>query len=38
MEQSIISVRIDNQDKKRFEHFCSNTGRNVSTAINRKYS
>lgn len=34
MNQSILSVRVDNNDKKRFETFCNNTGMNVSTAIN----
>ena len=34
MNQSILSVRVDNNDKKRFETFCNDTGMNVSTAIN----
>ncbi len=34
MEQSTLSVRVDSNDKKCFELFCSNTGMNVSTAIN----
>ena len=34
MEQSIISVRVDKEDKKGFENFCNKTGMNVSTAIN----
>ena len=34
MEQSIISIRVDSNDKKYFENFCSQTGMNVSTAIN----
>lgn len=34
MEQSIISIRVDSNDKKGFETFCNNTGMNVSTAIN----
>lgn len=34
MEQSILSVRVDSQDKKGFEIFCNSTGMNVSTAIN----
>ena len=34
MDQSILSVRVNTNDKKGFEEFCSNTGMNVSTAIN----
>lgn len=34
MEQSILSVRVNSNDKKSFESFCSSTGMNVSTAIN----
>ena len=34
MDQSIISVRVDSNDKKAFETFCDKTGMNVSTAIN----
>lgn len=34
MEQATLSVRVDSNDKKGFELFCSNTGMNVSTAIN----
>lgn len=34
MEQSILSVRIDSDDKKKFEIFCNETGMNVSVAIN----
>ena len=34
MNQSILSVRVDNNDKKGFEAFCNSTGMNVSTAIN----
>lgn len=34
MAQSIISVRMDAQDKKEFEVFCSETGMNPSVAIN----
>lgn len=34
MNQSILSVRVDSNDKKSFETFCNNTGMNVSTAIN----
>ena len=34
MNQSMLSIRIDSNDKKSFEKFCTNTGMNVSTAIN----
>jgi len=34
MNQSILSVRVSSDDKKEFEEFCSETGMNVSTAIN----
>ena len=34
MEQSVLSVWVDSNDKRSFETFCSNTGMNVSTAIN----
>lgn len=34
MAQSNLSVRIDENDKKSFEIFCSETGMNVSVAIN----
>ena len=34
MNQSTLSVRVDSEDKKYFEIFCTNTGMNVSTAIN----
>ena len=34
MNQSILSVRVDKNDKKDFEHFCNETGMNISTAIN----
>lgn len=34
MAQSTISVRVDSEDKKRFEEFCSEMGMNISTAIN----
>ena len=33
MAQSVISVRVDNEDKKLFEDFCEQTGLNVSVAI-----
>ena len=34
MAQANLSVRIDERDKKSFELFCSETGMNVSVAIN----
>ncbi len=34
MAQTNLSVRVDEQDKKRFEVFCSQTGMNVSVAVN----
>lgn len=34
MAQANLSVRIDEKDKKSFETFCSETGMNVSVAIN----
>ena len=29
-----LNVRVNSEDKKRFEKFCSSVGMNVSTAIN----
>lgn len=34
MSQTTLSVRLDSNDKKRFEDFCQKTGLNVSVAIN----
>ena len=34
MESLTLNVRVDANDKKYFEQFCSNVGMNVSTAIN----
>lgn len=34
MNQSLLSVRINTEDKKNFEKFCEETGMNISTAIN----
>lgn len=34
MNQSVLSVRVNSNDKKDFETFCNDTGMNVSTAIN----
>ena len=34
MESLTLNVRVDADDKKNFEKFCSNVGMNVSTAVN----
>jgi DNA-damage-inducible protein J len=34
MESSTLNVRVDANDKKNFELFCSSVGMNVSTAVN----
>lgn len=34
MEQTMLSVRVDLEDKKKFEAFCESMGINISTAIN----
>ena len=34
MESSTLNVRVDANDKKCFEQFCSSVGMNVSTAVN----
>lgn len=34
MSQTNLSVRVDAQDKKNFERFCTETGMNVSVAVN----
>ena len=34
MESLTLNVRVDANDKKSFEQFCSSVGMNVSTAIN----
>ncbi len=34
MESLNLNVRVDANDKKRFEQFCNNVGMNVSTLIN----
>ncbi len=34
MESLNLNVRVDANDKKRFEQFCSSVGMNVSTAVN----
>lgn len=33
MNQSTISVRLNSEDKKKFEEFCEQTGMNISVAI-----
>ena len=34
MAQATLSIRVDSEDKKKFETFCSETGMNVSVAVN----
>ena len=34
MAQATLSIRVDSEDKKKFENFCSETGMNVSVAVN----
>ena len=34
MAQTTITARVDARDKVDFDAFCSNVGRNTSTAIN----
>lgn len=34
MAQAILTARVDEKDKMRFDTFCSNVGLNTSTAIN----
>ena len=34
MESLTLNVRVDAEDKKNFEQFCSSVGMNVSTAVN----
>ena len=34
MAQATITARVDSQDKKDFDQFCSKVGLNTSTAIN----
>ena len=33
MSQAMLNVRIDPDDKRRFDEFCSSVGMNVSTAV-----
>lgn len=34
MESLTLNVRVDANDKRRFEEFCNSVGMNVSTAVN----
>ena len=34
MAQATLSIRVDAQDKKKFETFCKETGMNPSVAVN----
>ena len=34
MAQSILNVRVNSQDKKDFEEFCTETGMNISVCVN----
>ncbi len=34
MAQSTINIRVDSDDKKAFDEFCSYAGLNITTAIN----
>lgn len=34
MAQATLSIRVDSDDKKKFETFCSEAGMNVSVAVN----
>ncbi len=34
MAQATLSIRVDSDDKKKFETFCNETGMNVSVAVN----
>lgn len=34
MNDSILSVRVDEESKREFEKFCNKVGMNISTAIN----
>jgi len=34
MEQSTLSIRVNSKDKSNFEKFCTDTGMNVSVAVN----
>lgn len=34
MTQSMLTVRVNSEDKKKFEEFCNATGMNISVAVN----
>ncbi|MGP1366668.1 MAG: type II toxin-antitoxin system RelB/DinJ family antitoxin [Schwartzia sp. (in: firmicutes)] len=34
MAQAVLSIRVNSEDKRSFEHFCEQTGLNVSVAVN----
>ena len=34
MAHAVLSVRLDQDDKKQFEEFCSQAGMNVSVCVN----
>lgn len=34
MSQSMLTVRVNSEDKKKFEEFCNATGMNISVAVN----
>lgn len=34
MSQAVISLRVDSEDKEKFEEFCRSTGLNISVAVN----
>ena len=34
MSQAMLNVRIDSDDKKKFDEFCNKAGMNVSVAVN----
>lgn len=34
MAQTTMSIRVDAEDKKRFDQFCDETGMNASVAVN----
>ena len=34
MATGVLNVRIDSEDKRRFDEFCTGTGLNISVAVN----
>ncbi len=34
MEQTVMNVRVDKEDKRRFDEFCNQVGMNISVAVN----